>query len=283
MAKSKWTDSASVNEVLSRVEKLKLKAGQQCGQIITKKSFKSAFNSNGFDNYLMLLKELVRFDSEVPDAVKEQILHDAIWHAADMEQLQSGFIGGQIKRLEAEYLAQITKKYYLITAVSITGLKNKRMIKTPKSVITISKHFPKKFKNSYDFQQVQSMYPRINQKCYSWVTIEVCAKCVHAATEIALEQLDYWRGIFNIFLIITILELRLRSLLLSTKSPNIHITHFIWKMAIKHLPFISLTQTLAMKLHHWMFLKVMIKLSLFIKNYLLILISVEVESFSLKY
>lgn len=199
MAKSKWTDSSSVNELLSRVEKLKLKDGQLCGMIVTKKSFKSAFNSKGFDNYLMLLKELVRFDSEVPDAVKEQILHDAIWHAADMEQLQSGYIGSQIKRLEADYLAQASKKYYLITAVSITGIKSKRLIKTPKSVIAISRYFPKKFKQSYDFQQVHMMYPKINQKCYSWVTIEVSARCEHAATELALEQLDYWRGIFNIF------------------------------------------------------------------------------------
>ncbi|MEQ3441551.1 hypothetical protein ABMY47_09175 [Pseudoalteromonas sp. BZP1] len=199
MAKSKWTDSSSVNELLSRIEKLKLKDGQQCGMIVTKKSFKSAFNSRRFDNYLMLLKELVRFDSEVPDAVKEQILHDAVWHAADMEQLQSGYIGGQIKKLEAEYLAKESKKYYLITAVSITGLKSKRLIKTPKSIITISKYFPKKFKKSYDFQEVHTVYPKINQKCYSWVVIEVCARCEHAAAEVALEQLDYWRGIFNIF------------------------------------------------------------------------------------
>jgi len=199
MAKSKWTDPTSAKILLTRIAKLKLKTGQESMMILTKKSFKSAFNSSGFDNYVMLLKELARFNNEVPDAVKQELVNKAVWRSADDEKLHDGYVGNILKNIEAEYLAQSSQKYFLVTGVSITGLKSKRLIKTPKSSITISNYFPQKFKSTYDFKQVSSLYPRINQKCYSWVTVEVTARCIHAATEVAFEQLDYWRGIYNIF------------------------------------------------------------------------------------
>lgn len=198
MTKSKWTDSSSAKELLSRIAKLKLKTGQQCMMILSHQNYKSAFNSGGFDTYAMLLKELVRFHHEIPDAVKKEIMDKAIWQSADDEKLHDGYVGNILKKIEAEYLAKKTQKYYLVTGVSITGLKSKRVVKTPKSLITLSNYFPQKFKKSYDFKQALSLYPRINHKCYSWVTIEVSARCVHSATEIAFEELDYWRGIFNI-------------------------------------------------------------------------------------
>jgi hypothetical protein len=199
MAKTKWTNASSVKELLSRIKKLRLKSGQECMMIMRKKEFKSAFDSDGFGNYIMLLKELVRLDNEVPDAVKEGMVKDAVWEAADNEKLNEGYVGGIIKRIESNYLAQQTCKYYLVTGVSITGLKSKRIISTPKAKIVIYNYFPQKFKSTYDFQQVKTLYPHINQMRYSWVTVEICARCIHSAAEIAFEELDYYRGIFNIY------------------------------------------------------------------------------------
>jgi len=198
-SKSKWIDSSSAKELLNRIAKLKLESGQQCMMILSNKHYKSAFDSSGFDNYSMLLKELVKFSNEVPDAVKKQMMDKAIWQSADDENLHDGYVGNALKKIEAEYLAKTPKIYYLVTGLSITGLKSKRVIKTPKSLITISNYFPQKFKNTYDFEQATSLYPRINKKCYSWVTVKVSARCVHSAVETAFEELDYWRGIFNIY------------------------------------------------------------------------------------
>lgn len=199
MVKSKWTDPTSAKELLTRIGKLKLKSGQKSMMILSNKNFKSAFNSSGFDSYAMLLKELARFNNEIPDSVKQEMMDKAIWKSADDEKLHDGYVGNVLKGIESEYLAQASQKYFLVTGVSITGLKSKRVIKTPKSSITISNHFPQKFKSNYDFKQASSLYSRLNQKCYSWVTVEVTARCIHSATEVAFEQLDYWRGIFNIF------------------------------------------------------------------------------------
>lgn len=199
MSKSKWTDSSSAKELISRIAKLKLKSGQQCMMILSNKNYSSAFDSSGFDNYTMLLKELARFSSEVPDAVRQGMTNRAIWQSADDENLHDGYVGNVLKKIEAEYLAKAPQIYYLVTGVSITGLKNKRVIKTPKSSITISNYFPQKFKKTYDFKQATSLYPRINNKCYSWVTVAVTARCEHSAVETAFEELDYWRGILNIY------------------------------------------------------------------------------------
>jgi len=199
MSKSKWTDSSSAKELISRIAKLKLKSGQQCMMIKSHKNYSSAFDSSGFDNYTMLLKELARFSSEVPDAVRQGMTNRAIWQSADDENLHDGYVGNVLKKIEAEYLAKAPQIYYLVTGVSITGLKSKRVIKTPKSSITISNYFPQRFKKTYDFKQATLLYPRINNKCYSWVTVGVTARCEHSAAETAFEELDYWRGILNIY------------------------------------------------------------------------------------
>jgi hypothetical protein len=199
MTKSKWTDSSSAKELLNRISKLKLKTGQQCMMILSNKNFKSAFDSSGFDNYAMLLKEQARFNSEVPDSIKQEMVNKSIWESADNNKLEQGYVGNILKRIESEYLAQDSRCYYLVTGVSINGLKSKRTIKTPKANLVISNYFPQKFKSSYDFKQAKALYPRINNKCYSWVTVQVSARCVHSAAEIAFKELDYWRSIFNIY------------------------------------------------------------------------------------
>lgn len=147
----------------------------------------------------MLLKELTKFHHEIPDVVKTELVQKAIWKSADDKKFHEGYVGNMLKRAEKEYLAQSSQKYFLVTGISITGIRNKRLIKTQNSLITISNYLPKKYKSSYNFKQALSLYPQINQKAYSWVTVEVTARCIHSATELALEQLDYWRGIINIY------------------------------------------------------------------------------------
>lgn len=199
MSKSKWINPSSAKELINRIAKLKLKSGQQCMMIRGNNNFKSAFDSSGFDNYAMFLKEQARFNSEVPDAIKQEMVNKAIFESADNDKLEQGYVGNILKRIESEYLAQESQCYYLVTGVSISGLKSKRTIKTPKANLVISNYFPQKFKKSYDFKQAKDLYPRINNKCYSWVTVQVSARCVHSAAEIAFEELDYWRSIFNIY------------------------------------------------------------------------------------
>jgi len=198
VAKSKWADPKSAKELLTRIESMKLKNGKKCSVILSHKDYKSTFDSSYFDNYAMFLKELARFHSDVPDALKQELVNKAIWVSADDEILNEGYVGNLLKKIEAEYLDKSSQKYFLITGVSIVGLKSKRVIKTPKASITISNYFPQKFKSTYNFEQASSLCPQLNRNNYSWVIVEVFARCIHSATEVAFEQLDYWRGIFNI-------------------------------------------------------------------------------------
>ncbi|MBB1438873.1 hypothetical protein H5202_09335 [Shewanella sp. SG41-4] len=199
MNKSKWTDSTAAKEIISRIAKLKLKANQSCMMLLTHNNYKSAFDSAGFDNYLMLLKELVRFDGSVPESLKQSLVKQAVWRSADDDKLHDGYVSNMLKIIEAEYLEKPFEKYNLVTGVSIVGLKRTRVIKTSKAIIKITNSLPKKFKKTYDFKEVSSLYPKLDNKSYSWVVVEVNARCIHSAAEIALEQLDYWRGIFNLY------------------------------------------------------------------------------------
>jgi hypothetical protein len=199
VAKSKWSDQSSAKELIDRISQLQLSEGQKCVMILRKKEYKSAFDSQGFDTYILLLKEIARFDNSVPEAMKSGMIKTAIWKSADNDKLNDGYVGNVLKRLETEYLKARLQKYVLVTGISINGLKNKRVVETFKSKITVSSSFPQKFKKSFDFKQAETLYPSVSNKCYSWVTVEVHARCIHSATELAFLELDFWRGIMNIY------------------------------------------------------------------------------------
>jgi hypothetical protein len=93
VAKSKWSDQSTAKELVERISKLQLASGQKCMMIMTFKDYKSAFDSQGFDTYAMLLKEIARFDSEIPEATKSGMIKNAIWESADNAKLNDGYVG----------------------------------------------------------------------------------------------------------------------------------------------------------------------------------------------
>lgn len=58
---------------------------------------------------------------------------------------------------------------------------------------------PKKFKNHYDFPESKKLHPNTNENAYSWVTIKILSRCSHSAADKALQELNFWIGILNIF------------------------------------------------------------------------------------
>lgn len=199
MAKSKWTNTNTAKELISRILNLKLSKKQQYPDCTGHNEYDSLFAGTELNLYTMLLTELVRFDNEIPEPLKSEITMKAIFESADKDQLHHGYLAQVIKRQEKEYLNNEKQKFILITGVSIIGIKTKHIVHTPNSLITISKYFPKKYKSEYDFKEVTSICPKINPKAFSWVTIEVSARCISSAVSTALTEFDYWLGIMNVF------------------------------------------------------------------------------------
>ena len=199
MAKSKWKDNSIVKELLKRIEGKRCKIGEEYSLVRSFKGYSTKFNDHDFGKYLLLLKEQCKFDDEIPEKTKKEIINKSIYESADSGELQINKVSDVVRKLEDKYLKTPSTNYTLMTGVSIVGIKSKQVIGTPYSKITISRHFPSKFKDIYDFNVIKKTYPTLNKSAYSWVTINVKARCEYTAVNKALSELNYWLGCLNLF------------------------------------------------------------------------------------
>jgi len=193
----KWSDQRAAKVIIERIAKIKISLPSRTNFRTGFKGYESTFEA-GFDSLVTLLNGLVNYDSRVPEEQRGIILSKAIFESADKARIIAAAVEKEITKFESEYLSLPLQDYELITGLSIVGINN-RKIKTDNASIIITKHFPKKIKSHYDFSAVKRLYPRLNDNSYSWVLVSVKARCEHAAATQALNELDYVRGIFNLY------------------------------------------------------------------------------------
>lgn len=198
MAKSKWINDVVAKELIERIAKSKLSNNDQVNMTLSYVNYDSKFDSVSFSRYKTLLIEQVRFNDDIPKNTRNDILSNSLFKAADQNKLNSGFLSGCIKAEEQNYLKKELIDYSLITGITLVDLKSKLTVKTKNSEIIISKYFPLKFKASYKFDEINSLFKGINIKRYSWVTINIKARCINSAAELALNELNYYLGIINL-------------------------------------------------------------------------------------
>ncbi|OOE71053.1 hypothetical protein [Salinivibrio kushneri] len=198
MAKSKWKDDAIAKELIERLSECQSNINSVVRRL--HQDYESSFCGLRFETYINLLKENIRF-GDIPDSVRDKAINTAVFKSADEGKLNSGYVSNILKEEENNYLSIPKKDYFLVTGVSVHGLKSNLKVRTSSAEITILKGFPKKFKDSYSFKCIKDMYPKINLKSFSWVTIKVSARCIHSAANLALEELGYFLGVINHYLI----------------------------------------------------------------------------------
>ncbi|MCL1112480.1 hypothetical protein L2703_02500 [Shewanella basaltis] len=198
MAKSIWKDDATAKELISRVSQCQ--SNQSSIMKISQQNYKSSFDSFEFSHYMSLLRENIKF-GDFPNNVRDQALTIAIFKSADEGKLNSGFVSGILKQEEAKYLAKPFKDFCLVTGISVNCLKSRLKIRTELAEISISKGFPKTFKSDYDFGHAEKTYPNINSGSFSWVVVKVSARCFHSGANLALEELNYFLGVINHYLV----------------------------------------------------------------------------------
>ncbi|TMX38440.1 hypothetical protein [Vibrio sp. Hep-1b-8] len=198
MAKSKWKDDSIAKELIARISKCQ--SNQSSGVKRLHQNYKSSFDGSEFEKYMSLLQENIRF-GDIPKNVRDQALFTAIFKSADDNKLNSGYVSNILKHEEAKYLAKPYQEFFLVTGVSVNGLKSKLRVRTELAEITISKGFPKRFKANYDFESVKKSYDKINLKAFSWVVVKVSARCFYSGATLALEELSYFLGVINHYLV----------------------------------------------------------------------------------
>ena len=178
MSKSKliWEDSAIATEILKRIEGLILTDGDSPRHTISPQGYTTKFDGSMFNSYLAILGENIS-PNDIPINIHKSALKKSIYDASEERKLNIGYVSNLIKEEEKVYRQQEVREFWLVTAISITGLNKKLKTSTKYAQISISKSFPRDYKKNYDFNMVKRTYPNLDLKRFSWVVVKVSSRC----------------------------------------------------------------------------------------------------------
>lgn len=162
---------------------------------------KVAFSAEGpFDEWLLLLFDLVRLDRQIPDEEASTIARNALFAAAIPPGLSLDRFLQEASTLERSYLSRRPERHVLLTQVSID-----RSVSIPRMLeggVTMSfpASVPASFVKARQFvldNGAHSLYAEL-PKNYRWLRASVTAKSHMAAGDRALEAIEFRVALINL-------------------------------------------------------------------------------------
>lgn len=166
---------------------------------IVRNDGKVVFQGFAVSVYKTFIFSMVKFSDEIPEAEGRRIVSNAIFKTGKRKITPDSLIS-EISMGEQDYLAKSPKRFVLATSVSIR--KNIKLDKKywGRNQIIFERHYPRSFTNAsleLRNQAKKSLFVE-PPKDYLAVRVHLSAISESEAAEKALDQLDLYRGIWNL-------------------------------------------------------------------------------------
>ncbi|EHR70693.1 hypothetical protein BurJ1DRAFT_1834 [Burkholderiales bacterium JOSHI_001] len=161
-----------------------------------------SFQGFAHTEHLAILNTFVRLNSEIPESEGRRLINKACFETAADGKVTAEALLKRINRLERTYLATRKKRFRLVTSISIGSLKNPIIVKTSDCHITYGWKSSQtagteRAKKILDASRSINGHPPNN---YAAVSCIVSARNPEEAATIALDQIDIFRSIWNLWL-----------------------------------------------------------------------------------
>jgi hypothetical protein len=197
---SKWRDEDIAEDIVNRLNDSK-NTSKKFGRVTLSKVPGVEFNADGFNEYIDILVNNLRFDNKIPYRKREELVTEAIFVAAKRNILNRGAVQQFIKNLEKNYLTLSQKEYFLLTSLSIKYGSFLSKIIIDGSSISFLDRMPKNFKFDKEVNtQLKVVYDVKFPTNYTYIKVKVKAYCEEEAYQKAFLSLDFIRGIWNLTL-----------------------------------------------------------------------------------
>jgi hypothetical protein len=148
------------------------------------------------EDLITMIDTCVEVSYEIPEAEKRRIILDAI-RSSQNKALEVNWIVSEISKREAEYKNTRFVDYILSTSISLPPTLMLPRVRSDKTTINFPKALPTKIsRRELDFQfQTAGHIPL--PKGYTPSIVSLSSRSVSEACKVALDELDYLRGIWN--------------------------------------------------------------------------------------
>ncbi len=157
------------------------------------------FNGIDFEDYATVLLTSINFREEIPDSEKRRIVIKAIFNAGKSGVLTPQSIMKEISKLESAYIKSSSKEYVLVTDISLKNLKTPSRLKVDDSVLIFTNHPPSIFNRKGVYEWAKYKFHSPLPVSYLPLRVKVKAKSESQAGTLALDTINYLRGIWNLF------------------------------------------------------------------------------------
>ena len=147
------------------------------------------------ENFATILETYLEV-SEIPEAEKRRMIWGALG-SNPKQRLELKSIVNEVSRREAAYKQRMGVEYILATSISLTPDLTISRVQSDKASITFPKTLPHNISRDELRAQFQLASHDPDPKGYTTVLVRLNSRSVPEAWEVALEELDYFRGIWN--------------------------------------------------------------------------------------
>jgi hypothetical protein len=169
-------------------------------KIINKKG-QASFTGFKYREHITLLCSMLQFKDEIPDLEKRRIIVKGCFNAGSKGNINPKRLITEIGKLEEIYLKLPTKKYYLVTTISISQKIKIKRYNIGKCTVVFKSNLPKIFVSEREriIKHAQNRFYSPLPNEYIFVRVALLAKCEADAADKAIDSLDLLRGIWNLF------------------------------------------------------------------------------------
>ena len=148
------------------------------------------------EDLITMIDTCVEVSHEIPEAEKRRIILDAI-RSSQNKALEVNRIIREISKREAEYKNTSAVDYILSTSISLPPTLMLPRVRSDKTAINFPKALPSKIsRGELDFQFQTAGHTPL-PKGYTPTIIRLSSRSIAEACKVALDELDYLRGIWN--------------------------------------------------------------------------------------
>lgn len=148
--------------------------------------------------FVTVLPSMVVFEMNIPDRSAQRIINQATFNVARSSKITSVSLMKEMTRLESEYRSKETRRFILLSQISIPRSDQVSSIRFDKRSLTFNIHRPERFQLSdrVDERISQLGFPELGPS-HIWVRVSVWARDEPEAGDKAFETLNFFRGIWN--------------------------------------------------------------------------------------
>lgn len=188
---AKWVEGYSPDLLCRRLENAK--AVDTVGKV--------SFQGFEFTSNIVVLSSMVSLSTGISELEKKRIITKATFKVAGQGSITPESILLEINSLEKQYLKEAPKKYVLITSLSVQRFLKLKRQSVNGCTITFTSTVPYPFRKEAEKVNKHATHSICGElpKDYLVVRIAVAAKSHSEAADRAIDAIDLFRGIWNLF------------------------------------------------------------------------------------